>query len=352
MIKVGMIGCGGMGNAHGPVLARLPNVKVVGTCDLIPEKAKALADKIGVTRHCTDFRDLLPDVDAVWVCTEPFNRLDIVTTAAKAGKHIFTEKPISNTLAEADIMIAAARKAKVKYMLGYCLRFWPMPFGVLHDTLAGGELGDLVSCWSRRIMPWNPSHLWYGHQEKSGGVMLDFGSHDVDWLRWLGGDVKTVYGRTFKVRESMNADEHGTALFEFKSGAVATIENSWFSHMLEMTAGIVGTKGSMFYGSDGKVRRRLGDGQEQVVEGESVNAVDPNGTVGKKDEDGKILKVKAESEMIQEHFFRCIEQDIEPLTSAEEGRKTLLTVMALWESSKTGKAVKVDSMARASRRRA
>ena len=64
MVRVGMIGCGGMGNAHGPVLAKLPDVRIVGTCDLIPEKAKALAEKTGVSRWCTDFRVLLPDVDA------------------------------------------------------------------------------------------------------------------------------------------------------------------------------------------------------------------------------------------------------------------------------------------------
>jgi predicted dehydrogenase len=60
MIKVGMIGCGGLGNYHGQELAKLPNVRVVGTCDLIPAKAKALAEKIGVGRHGTDFRELLP----------------------------------------------------------------------------------------------------------------------------------------------------------------------------------------------------------------------------------------------------------------------------------------------------
>lgn len=353
MIKVGLIGCGGMGNHHAPQLAKLPNIKVVGACDVIPEKAKALADKIGVTRVCTDFRDLLPDVDAVWVCTEPFNRVDVVTTCAKAGKHIFTEKPICRSLEDADKMVAATRKARVKYMLGYCLRFWPMPFGVLHDAIAGGELGDLVSCWSRRIMPWDPSQpqwpSWYSHQDKSGGVMLDFGSHDVDWLRWVGGDVDTVYAKTRKVRKSMDADEHGTAMFEFKKGGVATLESSWFSHLLEITVGIVGTKGSMFCGTDGKVRQLIPPGAEKLIAGESVTAVDPSGNVGKKNEEGSIKKVDTRTETIHAHFFRCIEEDIEPRATGEDGRKTLLTVMALWESAKTGKAIKVVDMAKKSR---
>ncbi|MCY3020976.1 MAG: Gfo/Idh/MocA family oxidoreductase [Planctomycetota bacterium] len=350
MIKVAMIGCGGMGNAHAPTLVKLPNVQVVAACDLIPEKAKSLAEKNGIRRHCTDFRELLPDVDAVWVCTEPFNRVDIVTTCAKARKHIFTEKPICRRLADADTMIAATRRAKVKYMLGYCLRFWPMPYGLMHDTFASGELGELVSCWMRRFMPWDPQR-WYAYQEKSGGVMLDFGSHDMDWLRWVGGDVKTVFARTFRVRQGTQGDDHGGAVLLFKKGGMATVEDSWGAQMSETSIGIVGTKGMITVGNDGKVRKRIGyDGQEQVIDGESAIAIDPKGNLGKRDASGAIEKVAARAESIQEHFFRCIEEGAEPRTPAADGRKTLLTVMALWESARTGKAVDVDSIARKRRK--
>ena len=345
MIKVGMIGCGGMGNAHGPELAKLPNVKVVGTCDLIPEKAKAVAERIGVGRWCTDFRELLPDVDAVWVCTEPFNRVEIVTTAAKAGKHIFTEKPVANSLADADTMIAAARKAGVTYMLGYCLRFWE-PYRLIRDAFAHGDLGELASCWMRRFMPWDPAN-WYGQQDKSGGVMLDFGSHDVDWLRWVGGDVKTVYGRTFRVRDGIRADDHGAAVFHFANGGMATVENSWSSYLGESTLGIIGTKGAIMMGNDGKVRRRIGHGgREEVVDIEAATAINPQGAIGTRDKKGAIRKVEVRNETIQQHFFRCVEEDIEPLTPATDGRKTLLTIMAIWESSRTGKAVEVNQMAK------
>ena len=345
MIRVGMIGCGGMGRYHAAELVKLANVKVVGACDLIPEKAKALADQIGVGRTCTDFRELLPDIDAVWVCTEPFNRVEIVTTAAKAGKHIFTEKPISRSLADADAMLAATRKAGVKYMLGYCLRFW-QPYRLIHDAVASGELGELASCWMRRFMPWNPAN-WYGQQDKSGGVMLDFGSHDVDWLRWVGGDVKTVCGRTFHIRDGIRTDDHGAGVFLFKNGGIATFENSWSSFLGESSLGVIGTKGAIMLGRDGKVRRRIGhDGPEEVVDVEAATAINPEGVVGKRDSKGDIQKVQLRSESIQQHFFRCIEEDIEPLTPAADGRKTLLTVMAIWESARTGKSVEVDRMAR------
>ena len=344
MIRVGIIGCGGMGNYHGPELAKLPNVKIVATCDLIPEKAKALGDKIGVARHVTDFRELLPDVDAVWVCTEPFNRRDIVVAAAAAGKHLFTEKPIARSLDDADAMLAAAKKARVKFMLGYCLRFW-QPYRLIRETFASGELGDLVSCWMRRFMPWGPAR-WYGRQECSGGVMLDFGSHDVDWLRWVGGDVKTVFGKTLRVQEGAQADDHGGAIFLFKNGGMGTIENSWSSPLNEGTLGIIGTKGALMMGADGKVRKRIGrEAKEEIVNVEAATAVNPEGQVGKRDASGAIQAVQLRTESVQQHFVRCIEEDFAPLASAEEGRKTLLTVMAIWESSRTGKSVAVSRVA-------
>jgi len=343
MISVALIGCGGMGNYHGPELVKLPNVTVAGTCDLIPEKAKALADKIGIDRYCTDFRALLPEVDAVWVCTEPFNRTEIVTTAAQAGKHIFTEKPIARSLADADTMIAAAQTAGVQYMLGYCLRYW-QPYRLLHDTFASGELGELASCWMRRFMMMDPPR-WYGRQELSGGVMLDFGSHDIDWLRWIGGEVQTVFGKTFRIRDGVQADDHGGAVFTFKNGGMATIENSWSSYMGESSLGIIGTKGAMMMGSDGAVRKRIGhDGEEQVVDIETVTAVNPHGEVGKRDATGAVRTVQVHNESIHQHFFRCIEEQITPLTSAADGRKTLLTAMAIWESARTGKSIDVDRM--------
>ncbi|PKO23878.1 MAG: hypothetical protein CVU38_01650 [Chloroflexi bacterium HGW-Chloroflexi-1] len=339
MIKVAIIGCGGIADYHGPHLVKLPDVKVVGTCDVIEEKARSLAERIGVGKWCTDYRELLDEVDAVWVCTRPSDRVDIVTAAAEAGKHIFSEKPIALNLQDADTMIAAAKKAKVKYMLGYCLRFWN-PYKLLRDTFASGELGDLVGCWTRRYMPGDMSGSWFGDQKKSGGVMLDFGSHDVDWVRWVGGDVKTVLAKTFRIRPGIQADDHGAALMLFKNGGMGYVEDSWSSWVSENTVGLIGTKGGMIVGRDDVVRKKIGDeGPEQIVDVEAGMAIDASGHSGKRDDSGEIQAVTRRGESIYEHFFRCIEEDIEPITSAAEARKTLQTVVALWQSARAGTSV-------------
>jgi len=339
--KLGIIGCGGMGNHHAKILSTMSNVDIVAVCDIIEEKARKLGKQLD-TPWCVDYHDLLDDVDAVWVCTEPFNRLDIVTTSARCGKHIFTEKPICLNIEDADQMIEAADSAGVKYMLGYVLRF-TNPFKLIHDTFVSGELGDLVCCWTRRYMPADMSNRWYGHQDKSGGVTLDFGSHDIDWLRWIGGDVATVFAKTYRVRATMNADEHGQALMMFENGGMGTMDVSWSSYLSESSVGLVGTKGAMIVGRDGKIRKKIGDSaDEEIVDADSAMDIDPSGNLGKKDASGKIQATGKSNETIQEHFFRCIAGDCEPITPAHDGRKTLATVLALQKSARSGRSVEVE----------
>ena len=335
MIKIGLIGLGGMGSGHATTLAKMPDVQIPWVCDLIAAKAEKVGSAIGA-RTYTDYRQGLDAVDAVWVCTEPFNRADIVTTAAAAGKHIFTEKPIGATLRDADAMIAAARKANVVYMLGYCLRYWN-PYRLIRDTFASGELGRLVTCWTRRFMPCDMrQNRWYGHQAQSGGVVLDFGSHDIDWLRWIGGDVQTVMARTARVRENVDADEHGSLMMGFRNGGYAAIDVSWSSYLGESSFGVVGTKGSMIVGNDGQVRKQVGEqGPPQVLEANATVSIDPNGNLGQDPHS------RVQGENMYAHFVRCVTQRLRPISDAEEGRRALLTWMAALESARSGQAVAV-----------
>ena len=342
MIKIGMIGLGGMGHGHAQTLAKRSNAKVAWVCDLIEEKARTTGELIGV-KHCTDYRKWLNEVDAVWVSTEPFNRVEIVTTAAAAGKHIFTEKPIGLSLKDADAMIAAAKKAKVIYMIGYCLRYWS-PYRLVRDTFASGELGELVTCWTRRFMPCDMRGRWYADQSKSGGVVLDFGSHDIDILRWIGGDAKTVFGHTSRVRDGIKADEHGTLMMKFKKGGCGTVDISWSSYVGESSFGVIGTKGSIIVGNDGVVRKRVGEKDpEQILDAKGVTSIDPTGNLSKDPHSRK------QGEDMYAHFLRCVEEKVQPISNAEEGRKTL-TWLAVIQSMKTGASVDITEIATAKKR--
>ena len=141
-VKIGIIGCGGMGTHHAKTIHAMEGTSLVGVADMIGEKATALANELGTEAH-TDFHELLPHVDGVMVCTPPFERVDVVIGCAEAGVHIFAEKPIALDLATADQMLAATDRANVIMMTGYVLRF-THPFQMLHDTFAAGQLADRI----------------------------------------------------------------------------------------------------------------------------------------------------------------------------------------------------------------
>ncbi len=320
MIKIGIIGCGGMGTHHARTLAGMrPRVEVVGVCDTLKDKADTLGGLLGVPAY-QDYHDLLPQIDAAWICTPPAYRLDVVTACAEAGKEIFAEKPLALNLAEADQMVAVAAKAGVRFMIGYVLRYM-QPYRYLRDLLDDGQLGRLVNCWTRRYMPADMTTRWYGDQSQSGGVLLDFGCHDVDMMYWLGGKVKSVFAHFDRVREGMRADEHAQVLMTFQAGGMASVDVSWSSFVRENTLGVTGTQGSVVLDLNNVVRKKLADWDCERLPNPHSEKLGPP------------------QESIQEHFVRCLEQDLQPLTTAEQARDVLAIILAAQESGRTGKSV-------------
>ncbi len=320
MIRLGIIGCGGMGGYHAKRFSQMDNVELVGVCDVVEEKARNLAEQVG-TKFYINHQDLLPATDAVCICTPPRHRLDVVLDSARAGKQIFAEKPLALNLQEADQMVEAARQAGVKLMVGYVLRF-TQPHKYLQQVFASGELGRLVNCWTRRYMPCDMTNRWYGDQAQSGGVLLDFGSHDVDLVYWKGGEVKSVFARFDRVRPGIRSDEHAQVLMAFQGGGMGTVDVSWSSHLSHYSFGVVGSEGTLIADAAGLVHKKSWNGQEEVI-------------------DTAALAKAQKDETIQEHFIRCIEEDIEPLVTGAQARSVLAVILAAQESGRTGQAVEV-----------
>jgi len=311
MVNIGIIGCGGMGEHHARIINKAEGATLAGVADEIEEKANGFAEEMQ-TQAYTDFHDMLPRVDGVMVCTPPFARTDIVADCAVSGKHIFAEKPIGLNMNDAYKMVDAAQRAGVIMMMGYVLRF-THPFQVMHETYASGKLGRLVNCWTRRYMPYDTSTRWYGDQSKSGGVALDFASHDIDWVRWIGGDVRRVFGRVDRVRPGIQADEHVHALFSFDEG-MGAIDDSWAPGLSDSSIGIVGSEGSIIVERDGTIRQKLNDREETIVTPEP-------------------------GETIQEHFIARVKDGKPPKITGQDALEVLRIVLAIQESSRTGQAV-------------
>jgi predicted dehydrogenase len=314
MLHIGIIGCGGMGTHHAKVISEMHDLALVGVADPIKDKADLLAKELFTTAF-DDYRDMIPYVDAVMICTPPFQRTDIVIDCAQAGVQIFVEKPFALDLESADKMLDVVEKSDVILMTGYVLRF-THPFQILYETFAKGKLGRLVNCWSRRYMPYDTSGRWYGDQAKSGGVELDFASHDIDWLRWVGGEVRQVCGRIDRIRPGIKADEHVHAVLLFDEG-MGSVDASWAPGLSDNSIGILGTEGSMIVERDGTIRQKIGDEEETTVK-------------------------PRKDETIQKHFVRCASQRKTPKVTGYDGRAALKIVLAIQESSISGHSIGID----------
>ncbi len=229
-IKVALIGAGRIGQLHAQnIVQRIPSLELVGVADVVQAAAEELAQKYALTSAVTDFRQLLdlPTVDAVLICSATDTHAEIAQLAAKAGKHIFCEKPIDFRLDKIEQTLSAVEAAGVKFQVGFNRRFDPS-FRRVRQLVADGSVGapHLLRITSR-----DPAPPPIDYIRSSGGLFMDMTIHDFDMARYLmGSDVTRVYasGGVLVDDEIGRAGDIDTAIIslEFANGAFGTIDNS------------------------------------------------------------------------------------------------------------------------------
>src|SRR3954454_8607107 len=192
MKRVGIVGTGGMGSYHVAQWHRLP-VESVSYFDLVRERAEAQAKRFGGTVY-DSLDELLQHVDVVDVCTQTPEHAGVVIAAAAAGKHVITEKPMARSIADAEAMIAACKKAGVRLFVAHVVRFFP-EFARAKAVLDSGELGTPGVIRTVRGGDFPGWNSWYGDFAQSGGVIMDLAIHDLDYVRWCFGDITRVFAR-------------------------------------------------------------------------------------------------------------------------------------------------------------
>jgi myo-inositol 2-dehydrogenase / D-chiro-inositol 1-dehydrogenase len=222
-LRIGVIGVGRIGRMHADLLSRqVPGATVAGVYDANPDAARAAE---APAYDAVD--ELLAEVDAVAICSPTETHADLIVAAARAGKAIFCEKPISLDLAEVDRALAAVDEAGVPFQIGFNRRFDPAHAAV-REAVVRGDVGDphLVRISSRDPEP-PPMEYVRG----SGGIFLDMTIHDFDMARFVtGSEVVEVFARG-AVRidpEFGDADDVDTALVTLvhANGCLTAIDNS------------------------------------------------------------------------------------------------------------------------------
>lgn len=226
MTRVCLVGCGFMGRMHASVYALLPEAEIACVVDHDAERGKAFASERSVTFHAS-LADALAgeQFDVVDICLPTHLHRDFTLQAASGGKHVFCEKPMARTVAQADEMIKACEAAGVRLMIGHCIRFWP-EYALLKEITDDGRYGNLLSVNLTRYgeFPTWSSENWLADEPKAGGGALDMHIHDTDYALYLLGQPSEI--RSWGTDDGRGIGQIFTTM-AFPSGAIAHLEGGW-----------------------------------------------------------------------------------------------------------------------------
>jgi myo-inositol 2-dehydrogenase/D-chiro-inositol 1-dehydrogenase len=329
-----IVGAGGIAQKHAAALARIDGVRIAAVLDPNDAAASALAEKCGA-RVISRLEEILDEVQMIQLLSPPSKRLDYVRSAARAGKHIFCEKPIAVSLDDAKEMAKLAREQNVLFMTGFNMRFRPGYLRLANDVL-DGKLGDIVSVWIHRIGPGSGFNAPLGDSWRTDpnlvcGMTIESLSHDIDMIRGFNAEIESVSAWVKGSRADIPAfDNHAQIRLGLSGGRSGLINASWASHLPMASRGVVGTKGTAAICGDGffdfMTYRIKTEGMpyEEVVR---IN--DP---------------FDAESYYTEnKHFIECINNGKQPLVTADNGLAALRVSLAILESAGTGQTVQIGA---------
>jgi len=340
-VGVGIIGSQFVATIHAESLRSCAQAEIKAVASPTSDHAQAFAERFAIPRHFSDYRQLLalPEIDMVVVGAPNQLHCAIALDAAAAGKHVVVEKPLCLNLDEADRMIEACGKAKVKLMYAEELCFAPK-YVRLKQLLDSGALGrpTLVKQSEKHDGP-HADHFW-DVERSGGGVTMDMGCHAVEFFRWMLGRpaIKSVYAQmtTLVHGEKTRGDDNAILVLEFEDGTIAVAEESWTKlGGMDDRAEVHGSVGVAFadllHGN--AIETYSAKGYDYAVEKAGSTA-------------GWSFTIYEEAwnygfpqEMA--HFVDCVQNDRKPLVTGEDGRMVLQAIFAAYESARTGCKVRL-----------
>lgn len=221
-MRVGVVGPGVMGGHHIAVWQQLG----VDVCAYAPgaETRDAARRSYAITVH-DELARLIEAVDVVDVCVPTDLHCEMVTAAAAAGRHVICEKPLALTLADAVSMRDACRTAGVQLHVAHALRFFP-DYAAARATVDAGGIGRPAVLRLRRTAMMPAASGWFTDPARSGGIVFDLMIHDLDYARWVAGDVVRVFARIRAPREG-GAPTRAYAILTHVDGALSHLESTW-----------------------------------------------------------------------------------------------------------------------------
>jgi predicted dehydrogenase len=350
-LRVGVIGCGVIAPTHIESFQQVPGVEVAWACDLIAERAKAVARRYGIAQHTTVASDMLADrsVDIVCVCTDHASHAELSIAALEAGKHVLCEKCLTANQKQLDQMLdAAARHPQLKFAGVFQHRFDPINRR-LRELVESGQLGDILTA-SARLRCHRPDSYygdgWHGTWAKEGGsVLINQAIHFLDSIQWVAGGVEAVSAAHANLghRGLIETEDTLVAALRYRGGMLGTFEATSASHLnWSYKLAIYGTRGTVELRDDRVHRLHCKDDQQEQRIRELLESLEPaEGVSGAAEHYGKghLAQVR--------DFVAAVREDRPPFVTVQSAAETARLVFAAYDSARTGTWVELPEPVRA-----
>ncbi|MEW6359853.1 MAG: Gfo/Idh/MocA family oxidoreductase [Planctomycetota bacterium] len=341
-LRFGLIGCGGQGRYLSDALNITGLAEMAACADLLPEKAKEAAAQCGYKETYADAAAMLAkaDLDAVIVATMHDQLQPCGMQVVEAGKHLFIEKPMALNAADGRKLVAAARKAGVKIMVGYTLPFLPARVR-MKQLLDKGVIGDIVHVTAGQLI--GNMGGWLGAPEHGGGPLLYVGTHALyQVLDVVPAPAKRVFAEVDFTPSGVDAWCQFTIRFE--GGVAAQMTTSQRMGGRYGWIDIIGTDGllrSEWESNQLIVQsRKVAEYKERTAIEVEATAVGPAAKLGVMASVTGFRYVRSWAAEFME-FIAAIREGREPRVNGEAGIRVLEICDAVIESGKTGKAVEL-----------
>ena len=339
-LRYGILGSGFMGRTHAEAIRHLDRAELVAVAG--GSRAPKLAADYGVALyHSTEELVGRPDLDAVIVATPQFAHVAEALLAADQDKHLFIEKPMTTTVADAERIIEACERRKLKLSVGYQQRYRAVPRGA-HDLVRSGAIGQVHTIQFNQVFQlftdpgFGGDWGWWANPAAVGHILAG-GVHSIDLCRWmLGSDVVSVAGHSRTFREAHEPENTTMGLLQFANGTIMTL---WASSACPQPgfprqvfrALIMGETGMIDMDAYDKLQL-ANDGTWRVVAEQPPVNTEFADTAFRQPRMGAYIEQLA-------RFTDAVLDDEDPPVSGGDGLVGVAVALALLESSSTGKIV-------------
>jgi len=351
MLKFGIIGHGFMGQTHAKTIEMLPYAKLIAVCDNDKNKLLDVSDNVDIFTSVDDLLEI-SDINTVIIAVPNTLHLEMVEKAARAGKDIICEKPVSMTSSELERMIQITQEASVRFTVHHQRR-WDLDYRTAKEVFDSHTLGEIYTIKSSLYGFNGNMHDWHIYPELGGGMLYDWGVHLIDQILWMiPGKIKKVYADVRNVINE-NVDDYFNIQLLFENGIKAQIElgtyylnnkEKWFERhwFLGGNKGSANIDGFDPQGSITRTSELLKNVPGKVV----MTAAGPTRSFGPPPEGRLIVeelpKVNVNHNMFFDNYYDYVQGNEEIVIKMDEMLRLMKLVEAIRKSSSTNEAISFE----------